>query len=733
MNLSDFPSAWLPLVDSVLKATVVLLAAFVATSALRHASAALRHLIWTLALVGALMMPVLSLALPRWELPLFTIASTELPALSPVAPPIESDATPNAPAWHRSPASSAVNAPASPNETGPARVSRLSWPTVLFALWAIGVLFVVGRVIVGIVAVQWMARHGQRVLDAPWMKMAVGLASEVGVSSNITFLRSRRATMPMACGVLRPAVMMPAEADAWPVDRLRIVLLHELAHVKRHDCLTHLVAQVACAFHWFNPLAWIAARQVRTERERACDDLVLAAGTQGPDYADQLLEIARAMRAEKYPAVLAGASLAMAHRSQLEGRLMAILDPRVPHAALTRLRATAATMVCCAAVIPVAALQPWTDDSAKAPVALVSPVSPAPHVDAQTPTPAPTPTAAPTPLPRPAPDAALAAADAADATAAAIADATREGTKHGVLNGTLQGTVHGVLGSLMGATDAAQHAARANGHDHQETDTDDEQESKPTASKADPRMVEALTAALKDSDKDVRETAMHALVQMRDPSIFDPLVLALKDSSPDVREQAAFGLGQLRDRRAVEPLVAALKDDHADVREQAAFALGQLRDRAAIPGLSAALKDVAPDVREQAIFALGQFRDPATLEGLSLGLRDANGDVREQAAFALGQLRDRRAMEPLISALKDSDADVREQAAFALGQLRDRGAVEALVIALKDSAADVREQAAFALGQIRDPRAIDGLTTALKDPQAAVRQQAAFALGQLAR
>ena len=127
--------------------------------------------------------------------------------------------------------------------------------------------------IVGIIAVQWMARRGQRVLDAPWMKMAIGLASEVGVSSNITFLRSGRATMPMACGVVRPAVMMPAEADAWPIDRLRIVLLHELAHVKRHDCLTHLVAQVACAFHWFNPLAWIAARQVRTERERACDDL----------------------------------------------------------------------------------------------------------------------------------------------------------------------------------------------------------------------------------------------------------------------------------------------------------------------------------------------------------------------------------------------------------------------------------------------------------------------------
>ena len=61
-------------------------------------------------------------------------------------------------------------------------------------------------------------------------------------------------------------------------------------------------------------------------------------------------------------------------------------------------------------------------------------------------------------------------------------------------------------------------------------------------------MVTALLEALKDSDKDVRETAMHALTQMRDPRIFEPLVAALKDTSADVREQAAFGLGQLRDR-----------------------------------------------------------------------------------------------------------------------------------------------------------------------------------------
>ena len=734
MTISEIPSGWMLLFDNVVKATVVLGVAGVAAYTLRRASAALRHFIWTLALVSALVMPLLSMALPRWEMPIVTVKSA-----SPVAGPIASESDVAAPARSNRQARGANETPTDTVGGAPTPIDSdssrfaISWPRALFAIWALGLLLIAGRMLVGVIAVQWMARRSDRVLDAPWMKMAIELASEVGVTSNITFLRSERAAMPMACGVLRPAVMMPKEADVWPAERLRIVLLHELAHVKRHDCLTHLVAQMACALHWFNPLAWIAARNVRTERERACDDLVLAAGTRGPDYADQLLEIARVMRSGHYPAVLAGATLAMAHRSQLEGRLMAILDPRVPHAALTKLRAAAATAVCCAAVVPLAAVQPWTSGLSETPAATVI-VQPA---SGQLPRPTPAPDPAPAPQ-APAPPSQAATEPAppsapADAKSEHIAEATKAAAA--------TSSVEAVIGSVLGSHAARQGAQERQGEQgsQPEQERQDEQErqaereDKAVTGKGDPRMIAALTAALKDSDKEVRETAMHALVQMRDPSIFDPLLQALKDASPDVREQAAFGLGQLRDRRAVAALTDALKDQNADVREQAAFALGQLRDRAAIAGLTTAIKDSDADVREQAVFALGQIRDVGAVDGLALALRDANADVRQQAAFALGQIRDRRAVEPLISALKDQAADVREQAAFALGQLRDRAAVEALVIALKDSAANVREQAAFALGQIRDPRAIEGLTTALKDPQAGVRQQAAFALGQIAR
>lgn len=319
-------AVWLPLADAIAKATFVLAVAALASLSLRRASAAVRHAVWTFGLAGALVLPALTLALPRWQLPVLTISSPVTTALDAshaalarperVAPPIsrgsdDSSRTVSAPAAPATP--SLANTPA----------FRPNWPLVILAIWAAGASIILARLALGLAAVVVMSRRTQRVTDAPWLPLGRQLASELGITRQVSFLGSRTATMPMAWGVLRAAVLMPAEADCWPAERLRVVLLHELAHVKRRDCLTHVLAQLACAVYWFNPLAWMAARQVRTERERACDDLVLAAGTRGSDYANQLLEIARVMRAGRFPAVLASATLAMAHRSQLEGRLMA--------------------------------------------------------------------------------------------------------------------------------------------------------------------------------------------------------------------------------------------------------------------------------------------------------------------------------------------------------------------------------------------------------------------------
>ena len=730
MTITNLTPEWVAVLDAIGKATIILAVTALATFAMRRTSAALRHLVWTLALCSALALPVLSMALPKWQLPLVTIAAgeplvVESPAEdAPASAPVVSRRSGTSPAPPSAPPADVQSANDSPLVR---MASSITWQQGLLAIWAVGVLAVLARLGVGILAVQWLSRRTQAITDAAWLPMADALAADLGVRGPLQFRRSHRDSMPVAAGIFRPSIIMPADAESWSESRLRIVLLHELAHVKRRDCLTHLLAQAVCAFYWFNPLAWLAAKRARAERERACDDLVLACGTRGSDYADELLEMARTMHGNRLSGLLTGASLAMAHKSQLEGRLIAILDPRLPRAGVSRRRAVAAAIVFCGAVAPLGALQLWSSHGVNAVNELndltagntaAAPPRPdwAPAARSRASAavvPAPVPQPEPQPAPAPQVPQVAQPLPPAPIVPEVMGPVTRAAIETVSVNETA--VAEAVEEALQDQKSVA--AKPADG----------------TKRQADPRMVAALTAALKDSDKEVRETAMHALVRLRDPAVYEPLVQALKDASPEIREQAIHGLGQLRDRRAVEPLAAALKDENASVREQAAFALGQLRDKSVVPALVAALKDSNADVREQAAFALGQLRDASAVDGLATAVRDENPDVREQAVFALSQIRDRRAVGPLVSALKDQQADVRQQAAFALGQLRDPGAVEALVVAIKDPNADVREQVAFALGQIRDPRAIDALTTALKDASAEVRQQAAFALGQLIR
>jgi len=142
-----------------------------------------------------------------------------------------------------------------------------------------------------------------------------------------------------------------------------MVLLHELAHVRRGDVGTHLTARLALVLNWWNPLAWGAWRAFLKERERATDDLVLHSGARASEYAGHLLEVARSMRSE--PALAWGA-VAMARRSQLEGRLVSILDSRVNRKTPGRAVVFGAALLAVAMAAPFAALR--AQDQASAPV-----------------------------------------------------------------------------------------------------------------------------------------------------------------------------------------------------------------------------------------------------------------------------------------------------------------------------------------------------------------------------
>jgi HEAT repeat protein/beta-lactamase regulating signal transducer with metallopeptidase domain len=660
------------LISASLRASLVLGAAWMLTSLMGRASASTRHFLWTCAIAGAVLVPATVSIAPRWDV---EIPSALVPVASMVSPATREDSALGDAVPSLSPQNAEIGTMAGPTSS---RVPDVDAPAVAtlvplaFAFWALGAALVIGYAIVGAVATWWIRRSAAPI-RVRWVEEAAVLAEAFEISRPIAFVESARATTPMVCGLWRPLIVMPRNAADWPEERLRLVVLHELAHIKRRDCVTQAMAQVVCALYWFNPLAWFAARRLRAERERACDDFVLAAGAKGSDYARHLLEIARAMRSGQL-SPLAGAGLAMAHRSQLEGRLMAILDPGVPRssALVTRLAAAALILVIAA---PVTAIRLHTGRSLASPIdsrvtSSDAQVAPAPATDASALAVVPSASlASPSPLPSRSPLRASSVVETSDVRPSALADSLGE---------SLAKILDTERAEPMVAEAAAQRA------------------------EADPQTVEALIGALRDADADVRQSVVHTLSRMRDPRIVDALIPLLNDSDADVRQQVVEVLGRSREPRAIAAVAKAVNDSSADVRQEVVHVLGQARNPEWIPSLMSALEDPAADVREQAAHALGQLRGPGAVAPLMNALKDSSADVREQAAHALGQIRDRRAVAALAAALKDENPDVREQSAHALGELRDPMALPALAAALRDPNADVREQAAHAIGRISE-------------------------------
>jgi beta-lactamase regulating signal transducer with metallopeptidase domain len=341
-------------IGCALRASVLLGFAWGLTALMRRASASTRHFVWACAMAAAALVPGTMVTVPQWHLPspaaLAPLASMIASSAPDVVAPNPQDA--NAPRRSTSqPATPDRQArPSSPSTA--VQFRSVSYAGIAASVWAAGTTAVLLYMLAGFL-IAWRLRRSARRVDTPWVDEAQALARTLEIGVPIACVESTRAPVPIVCGLWRPTIVMPQGAGLWPQERLRIVVLHELAHIKRRDYLTQALAQFICAAYWFNPLAWVAARCLRAERERACDDFVLATGTKGSDYARHLLEIARAMQLGWLPTP---AGLAMARRSRLEERLTAILDPEVRRssALYARLAALAAVLLMS---IPVTAVQ----------------------------------------------------------------------------------------------------------------------------------------------------------------------------------------------------------------------------------------------------------------------------------------------------------------------------------------------------------------------------------------
>jgi beta-lactamase regulating signal transducer with metallopeptidase domain/tetratricopeptide (TPR) repeat protein len=327
----------------VARVTVVALIGRLLLAAMTRAAASTRYLVSVTTFCSMLAVALLSGG-PQWRLALLPPNTKSAPAIT-TAEAIEPESD------SRLTVVGNPIAPAAPAAEESLLAAWRGW--LLPAILAVAAIFV-ARMAFGVIAIRWITHRAREIEDDSLVRDFDVAGERLGVARMVRLLASERVTVPLVWGVTRPALLLPANALEWSRDRLRVVFLHELAHLRRGDAITLLLTRAIAALFWFHPLAWSLDRAARRDCEQACDDLVLATGTRASDYADHLLGIARSLPAhDPFGAV----TLAMSRRSQLEGRLLSILQPDARRGGVSRRAAGIATAVAMLFVLPLATIR----------------------------------------------------------------------------------------------------------------------------------------------------------------------------------------------------------------------------------------------------------------------------------------------------------------------------------------------------------------------------------------
>jgi beta-lactamase regulating signal transducer with metallopeptidase domain len=341
-----------------LKTAVVLTLALVAAAAARRRPACVRHFILSSALIGLLLIPLLSLAPVGWRSPLLpgwmaapaasaaggSVAPAaqsvrvsnsrlgEIPGAGPVAAaspssvPVRllvrrSGTPPLAAAADLAPAAGQASA-AKTAPGGPFAAAGLA----VTLLWTAGLAALLVRLAFGLAGAVRLTAEGTPLDGAAWRVLVERFIALVSLRREVRLKSHPEVLVPLTWGWRRPVVLLPEGSDSWTDDERASALFHELSHVKRADFLIMLLVRASLALFWWNPLCWIVYRELQKEQEIACDELVLSAGIRPSTYAATLLAFRRSAGFRWNPSA---ALLGMLGKSSFQERLAAILKQKL--------------------------------------------------------------------------------------------------------------------------------------------------------------------------------------------------------------------------------------------------------------------------------------------------------------------------------------------------------------------------------------------------------------------
>ena len=324
------------LLNTSIKVSLIVVVALAASAALGRRSAAVRHFVLAAALACAAATPALRLVVPAWQATSAWLPTSRVQLIDRPLSVLDE---------------SASSTPSTGGRAAADASSRAAVVRAFGVVWVAGLVASLAVLVVGLLRLSWLASRARRVTGGPWAEISADLSRTFGLRRPPVLLHSAHPSLLVTWGTWRSQVLLPADALDWPADRIRIVLAHELSHVRRGDWLVQMAAGTLRSAYWFNPLVWLACRRLRLESERACDDAVLGLGVDGSKYASELVTLARSFRSARQAFVPAAA---IARPSSLERRVRAMLNAQLNRDPITRSASIAAALVLTAVAVVVA-------------------------------------------------------------------------------------------------------------------------------------------------------------------------------------------------------------------------------------------------------------------------------------------------------------------------------------------------------------------------------------------
>ncbi len=305
---------------------------------LRNKSAALRRLVLSTAIVAMFASAVMLPVVPRWSATAPSWLQPENPRPVLISGPATIDKVPA----RVTPTRLRVTHPmASQSDfVRPVPIPRSIPTSSIPAIWFTGTAILLARFAINLLALRRLRRNSVPVTDRDFLGHRIALLQNEAIAAPVTW------------GIMRPVILVPPRFRQLTVESRQTVLRHEVAHIEAHDFLLRVLAEIARAAIWFQPLMWIASRQLRVEQELACDNRVLAEGARPSAYAKLLLEWDRYVDGNNSPI-----AVGMVQRSSLRRRLHSLLDDNVQRVPVSRAGILTTALLVLMVAVPLAALQ----------------------------------------------------------------------------------------------------------------------------------------------------------------------------------------------------------------------------------------------------------------------------------------------------------------------------------------------------------------------------------------